>query len=96
MSPPRRHTLRLAKCELGNSGSEVEMDMRVSAARLGFWVALATAALTVVTFGFAIHVHSRRGAELPGKLRDLSILQRPDRQPVPGDDLWMLRHQLPM
>jgi hypothetical protein len=66
------------------------MDTRSTAARFGFWAALATAALTVVTFGLAITAIPDAGRNCQETCATYPFSSDLIAAQFPGDYLWMV------
>ena len=66
------------------------MDTRHAAARFGFWAALTTAALTVVTFGFAITALPDSGRNCQENCASYPFAGDQVASQFPGDYLWMV------
>lgn len=72
------------------------MDTRSSAARFGFYAALATALLTVVTFGFAITAIPDAGRNCQQNCATYPFSSELIASQFPGDYLWMIPAMLLM
>jgi hypothetical protein len=72
------------------------VDTRHAAARFGYWAALATAALTVVTFGFAITAIPDSGRNCQQNCATYPFASDQVASQFPGDYLWMVPAMLLM
>jgi hypothetical protein len=96
-SERRRHRaagegdLRVLACNGSPVPAEViEMDARASAARFGFWAALTTAVLTVVTFALAITAIPDAGRNCQANCAAYPFASDHIASQFPGDYLWMV------
>jgi hypothetical protein len=67
-----------------------DIDGRLSAARFGFWLAVATPILTIVTFGFAITALPNSGRGCQTDCATYPFAGEVVASQFPGDYLWML------